>query len=103
MITAEFATGMGSLIEAVNILGSLFYGVILGIFLVAFYCKHVGSNAVFCAAIIGELIVIAFFFLDKYNILGLAFLWLNVVGAVAVILLSLLFQVFMRKQKLINK
>jgi SSS family solute:Na+ symporter len=97
VITAEFATGMGSLIEAVNVLGSLFYGVILGIFLVAFYVKRVGSNAVFIAAILGELIVIAFFFLDKYDIIGLGFLWLNVVGAVAVVLLSLLLQPFFRK------
>ena len=51
VIVAEFATGMGSLIEAVNVLGSLFYGVILGIFLVAFYCKKIKSNAVFIAAL----------------------------------------------------
>lgn len=102
IITAEFATGMGSLIEAVNVLGSLFYGVILGIFLVAFYCKKVGSNAVFIAAIVGELIVIAFFLLDKYNIIGLGFLWLNVVGAVAVVLLALLLQPFMKKQSVIK-
>jgi Na+/proline symporter len=57
VIVAEFATGMGSLIEAVNVLGSLFYGVILGIFLVGFYLKKVQGNAVFIAAIIGELIV----------------------------------------------
>ena len=96
IITAEFATGMGSLIEAVNVLGSLFYGVILGIFLVAFYFKKTGSNAVFISAILGELIVILFFFLDKYNIIGLGFLWLNVVGAVAVVLISLFLQVFLR-------
>ena len=96
IITAEFATGMGSLIEAVNVLGSLFYGVILGIFLVAFYFKKIGSNAVFVAAILGELVVILFFFLDKYNIIGLGFLWLNVVGAVSVVLLSLLFQLFLK-------
>ena len=98
VITAEFATGMGSLIEAVNVLGSLFYGVILGIFLVAFYLKKVGSNAVFIAAIIGELIVITFFLLDKYEIIGLGFLWLNVVGAVAVVLLSLFLQLFLKKE-----
>ena len=97
IITAEFATGMGSLIEAVNILGSLFYGVILGIFLVAFYCKKVGSNAVFIAAIIGECIVIAFFLLDKYEIIGLGFLWLNVVGALSVLLLSLFIQPFLKR------
>lgn len=92
VITAEFATGMGSLIEAVNVLGSLFYGVILGIFLVAFYLRRIGGTAVFIAGILGELVVIAFFFLDKYDIIGLGFLWLNVVGAVAVVLLSLVIQ-----------
>jgi Na+/proline symporter len=91
VITAEFATGMGSLIEAVNVLGSLFYGVILGIFLVAFYLKKIRGNAVFLAAILGEIIVISFFFLDKYEIIGLGFLWLNVVGALSVVLLSILF------------
>lgn len=92
IITAEFATGMGSLIEAVNILGSLFYGVILGIFLVAFYFKKVGSHAVFIAAILGEAVVITFFLLDKYEIIGLGFLWLNAVGAVAVVGVSLVVQ-----------
>ncbi len=91
VITAEFATGMGSLIEAVNVLGSLFYGVILGIFLVAFYLKKIMGNAVFWAAIIGEMIVVTFFFLDKYEIIGLGFLWLNVVGALSVVILSVLF------------
>ncbi|MEA3426294.1 MAG: sodium:solute symporter [Bacteroidota bacterium] len=102
IVTAEFATGMGSLIEAVNVLGSLFYGVILGIFLVAFYCKKVGGNAVFVAAVIGELVVIAFFLLDKYNVIGLGFLWLNVVGAVAVVVLALLLQFFFRKRKTVT-
>ncbi|OIR03416.1 sodium/glucose cotransporter [mine drainage metagenome] len=92
IIVAEFATGMGSLIEVVNIMGSLFYGVILGIFLVAFYLKNIKSNAVFIAAIIGELIVIAVFFLDKYNIIGLGFLWLNVIGALVVVVLSWVLQ-----------
>lgn len=102
IVTAEFATGMGSLIEAVNVLGSLFYGVILGIFLVAFYCKKVGGNAVFVAAVIGELVVIAFFLLDKYNVIGLGFLWLNVVGAVAVVVLALLLQFFFRKRETVT-
>ncbi|MBS1639871.1 MAG: sodium:solute symporter [Bacteroidetes bacterium] len=85
VIVAEFATGMGSLIEAVNVLGSLFYGVILGIFLVAFYCKKIKSNAVFVAALITEMIVITLFLLDKYEIIGLGFLWLNVIGALLVL------------------
>lgn len=98
VITAEFATGMGSLIEAVNVLGSLFYGVILGIFLVAFYLKKIMGNAVFLAAILGELIVVSFFFMDKYEIIGLGFLWLNVVGALSVVILSLLFYKILPKQ-----
>jgi len=94
ILTAQFATGMGSLIEAVNVLGSLFYGVILGIFLVAFYAKKVGGTAVFWAAIVGELFVIVCFCLDKYNIVGIGFLWLNVIGAVFVFLLAILFSKF---------
>lgn len=96
VITAQFASGMGSLIEAVNVLGSLFYGVILGIFLVAFYMKKIQGNAVFWAAVVGEIFVIALFLLDKYNIIGLGFLWLNVAGALAVVFLSWCFSFFRR-------
>jgi solute:Na+ symporter, SSS family len=96
IITAEFATGLGSLIEAVNVLGSLFYGVILGIFLVAFYMKKIQADAVFWAAVIGELIVFSLFLLDKYEIIGLGFLWLNVAGAMAVVFLSACFSFFKR-------
>ncbi|SKA06406.1 sodium:solute symporter [Sediminibacterium ginsengisoli] len=99
VMTAELASGMGSLIEAVNVLGSLFYGVILGIFLVAFYMKKVQSAAVFTAAIVGEILVIAAFIMDKYNIIGLGFLWLNVLGAVAVVLLAWVLQQFPFMQK----
>ncbi len=93
IIVAQFAYNMGSLIEAVNILGSLFYGVILGIFLVAFYLKKIQGNAVFAAAVIGELLVILLFYLDKQNYIGLGFLWLNVVGAVAVVVLAWFLQI----------
>ncbi|MBL7759345.1 MAG: sodium:solute symporter [Sediminibacterium sp.] len=96
VITAQFASGMGSLIEAVNVLGSLFYGVILGIFLVAFYMKKIQGNAVFWAAVLGEIFVIALFLLDKYNVIGLGFLWLNVAGALAVVFLSWCFSFFRR-------
>jgi solute:Na+ symporter, SSS family len=96
VVTAQFATGMGSLIEAVNVLGSLFYGVILGIFLVAFYAKKVGGTSVFWAAIIGEIFVIICFCLDRYNIVGIGFLWLNVIGALFVFFLSILFSKFKR-------
>ena len=82
---AMFATKMGSLIEAVNILGSLFYGTILGIFLVAFYVKQVKGNTVFIAALITELLIIIIYYCDIVS-----FLWLNVIGALLVITICLL-------------
>lgn len=80
---AMFATQMGSLIEAVNVLGSLFYGPILGIFLVAFYYKKIKGANVFISAILSEITVIAI-----YNFDIVSFLWLNVIGAAAVIIFS---------------
>jgi SSS family transporter len=97
IVVAQLVVGMGSLIEAVNVLGSLFYGVILGIFLVGFYMKKIKSNAVFIAAIIGEVITIVLFILDKNGTIGLGFLWLNVVGALLVVCLSYIVQAFTPK------
>jgi len=92
IIVAQLAYNIGnSLIEAVNVLGSLFYGVILGIFLVAFYMKRVGGNAVFISALITEIFVITIHILNQKGIVNLSFLWLNVVGAIGVIILSCLF------------
>lgn len=98
IIVAEFSGQVGSLIEVVNILGSLFYGVILGIFLVAFYMKRVKENAVFYAAIVTELVVIALFVLDKRGDIGLGFLWLNVVGALGVAVLAAVLQWVLPKE-----
>jgi Na+/proline symporter len=84
---ALFANSLGSLIEAVNILGSLFYGTILGIFLVAFYIKKVGGNSVFLAALIAEASVLLFFaFTD------IPYLWFNFIGCVMVIVLAIMFE-----------
>lgn len=89
IIVAQLAYNIGnSLIEAVNVLGSLFYGVILGIFLVAFYMKKTGSNAVFISALITEAGVISLHLLNQAKLINLSFLWLNAVGAIGVILLS---------------
>jgi solute:Na+ symporter, SSS family len=86
---AQLAYNVGnSLIEAVNLLGSLFYGVILGIFLVAFYRKKIGGTSVFISAVIVETGVIILNILSRKGIVPLSFLWFNVVGAVGVILLS---------------
>ena len=95
---AQLAYNLGnSLIEAVNVLGSLFYGVILGIFLVAFYRKKVGATAVFTSALIIETGVIILNILNKKGIIHLSFLWFNVVGAIGVVLLSEVLQPFMKK------
>lgn len=85
VVVAIFASRLSSLIEAVNILGSLFYGTILGIFLVAFYLKKIAANEVFIAAIITEIIVVVFWYNE-----WMAFLWLNVVGCLGVLLISAL-------------
>jgi solute:Na+ symporter, SSS family len=96
---AQLAYNIGnSLIEAVNVLGSMFYGVILGIFLVAFYRKKTGGKAVFISAVVVEAAVIFFTVLSRQGIVRLSFLWFNVVGAVGVVLLSELLQLFMKRK-----
>ncbi|GAB2797302.1 hypothetical protein GCM10027275_48430 [Rhabdobacter roseus] len=80
IFVAQYASRLGSMIEAVNVLGSLFYGVILGIFLVAFYFKKIGSRAVFWGAVIGEFFVVVSYWQELT-----AFLWLNLIGCVLVI------------------
>jgi hypothetical protein len=78
-----FASKLGSLIEAVNILGSLFYGTMLGIFVVAFYMKKIGAKPVFYAAIIAEIAIIAIYLADI-----ISFLWLNVIGCLLVMMIA---------------
>jgi SSS family solute:Na+ symporter len=84
---ALFAGFAENLIEAINILGSIFYGVVLGIFLVAFFCRHVGGHAVFFAAVAAQVLVIVMFFS-----LNIGYLWYNLIGCAACIGLSLLLQ-----------
>lgn len=91
LLMALFASKMGNLLEAVNILGSLFYGTILGIFIVGFYLKKVGGSATFIAALITEVIVFSCWMMD-----AMAFLWLNVVGCVLVVLISSILQRFQK-------
>jgi Na+/proline symporter len=91
ILMALYASKMGNLIEAVNILGSLFYGTILGIFIVAFYFKKIGGSATFTAAIITEIIVFSCWMLDL-----MAFLWLNVVGCLLVMLIAVILQKFQK-------
>jgi solute:Na+ symporter, SSS family len=99
ILVAQFAYKLGqSLIEAVNVLGSLFYGVILGIFLVAFYVKSVKGTATFIAALVMELFVVVLFFNEQIPYMGflpdISFLWMNAIGAIGLVLLALLLQQF---------
>ncbi|MFD1316863.1 sodium:solute symporter [Namhaeicola litoreus] len=89
IIFASVASLFDNLIQLVNIIGSIFYGNILGIFLLAFFIKYVKANAVFVAAIITQVIIIAIFKMDL-----LPFLWLNLLGCVLVIILAMLIQQF---------
>jgi hypothetical protein len=84
VLFAQWASRLGSLIEAVNILGSLFYGTILGIFLTAFYLKRVGGTAVFIGALVAEAAVIACF-----KLTAISFLWYNLIGCALVVLAAL--------------
>ncbi|MGZ8549758.1 MAG: sodium:solute symporter [Chitinophagaceae bacterium] len=101
IIVAMFTYNIGnSLIEAVNVLGSLFYGVILGVFLVAFFVKRIANgNIVFWAAILAELLVLTVFILTRVGTFKMGFLWLNPIGAFGVILFSLLLQMIWTKKK----
>ncbi len=101
IIVAMFTYNIGnSLIEAVNILGSLFYGVILGVFLVAFFIKRITSgHIVFWAALLAEVLVLTVFILTRVGVFKMGFLWLNPIGAFGVILFSLFLQIAWNKKK----
>lgn len=94
ILFATYASLLDNLIQAVNIIGSIFYGTILGIFLVAFYFKSIKGNAVFFAAILAEAIV-----LSCYYFTDVAFLWFNVIGCVAVIIFGFILQGLIGKKK----
>jgi len=93
VIVAIYASKLGNLIEAVNILGSLFYGTILGIFLVAFYMKKISGNSVFYAALIAEAFIVYAWITDLT-----AFLWLNVIGCLLVMGIAFLIETFVPKR-----
>ncbi len=89
ILFAAFGSLVENLIQLVNIIGSVFYGTILGVFLVAFFIKQVKGKAVFWAAIVSEAMIIFIFTQD-----WVSFLWLNVIGALLTVSLALLLQQF---------
>ncbi|RTL13663.1 MAG: sodium:solute symporter [Flavobacteriaceae bacterium] len=81
-----------NLIQLVNIIGSIFYGTVLGIFLIGFYIKYIKGKAVFIGACISQLTIFYIFYLDVVS-----YLWLNFIGALLTITLSFLFQKYYNK------
>ena len=102
---ATTASLFENLIQAVNLLGSLFYGTILGIFIVAFYFKKIQANAVFYAAIFAEIIVIVIHYFNTLENppvwLKMGYLWYNLVGCSLVVIFGFLLQSLIRKKKII--
>lgn len=98
ILMALYTSRIGNLLEAVNILGSFIYGTILGIFVVAFYVKKTGAKAVFTAAVLAEIIVCFLGFNDV-----VAYLWLNVIGCLLVVILSLIIQQLIKKPALVQR
>ena len=93
ILFAAFGSLVENLIQLVNIIGSVFYGTILGVFLVAFFLKQVKGKAVFWAAIVSEALVIFIFTQD-----WVSFLWLNVIGAALTVGIALLLQQYFMKK-----
>ena len=91
ILVACVANLFDNLIQLVNIIGSIFYGNVLGIFLLAFFVKHVKGTAVFIGAIVTQIIIIVVFYLD-----WLPYLWLNLLGCVLVMFIALLIQSSMK-------
>ena len=87
---ALFCNLAENLIQATNIIGSIFYGVVLGLFLVAFFVKWVSGTAVFWAAVVSQLLVFVL-----YATLSISYLWYNIIGCAACMLLSIILQMFL--------
>jgi len=99
LLFAIFASQLDNLIQAVNILGSVFYGPILGIFIVAFAVKHVKGNAVFIAALISEVVIIALYFMGRNGSFDLGYLWFNPIGALLLVFIAMIIQLVMPNDK----
>lgn len=101
LLFAMTASLFENLIQAVNIIGSLFYGPILGIFAVAFAMKWIGGRAVFLSALLAELVVIVLYVLDNREVIDLEYLWLNPIGCLAVMLFAALLQPLIGKREIV--
>ncbi|MEO1032217.1 MAG: sodium:solute symporter, partial [Bacteroidota bacterium] len=98
IIIACFANLAENLIQLVNIIGSIFYGNVLGIFLLAFFFKHIKGHAVFIGALITQVFIIILYFLDNFEIINLPYLWLNLIGCVIVMVIAHMLQPIIPKK-----
>lgn len=102
ILFACIGTLFENLIQLVNIIGSIFYGTVLGIFLVGFYIKKVQSQAVFYSAVISQITIFIIYYFAIYIYPSdeekLGYLWLNFIGALLTIVLSILIQMFCKKK-----
>lgn len=98
IVVALSARLFDNLIQLVNILGSLFYGTILGIFLVAFFLKNVSARSVFIAAVIAEAAVLTAHTLNVYEVFSLGFLWYNAIGCGIVFFGSMMLSLIANKE-----
>ncbi|NER14037.1 sodium:solute symporter [Leptobacterium flavescens] len=94
IIFASFGSLVDNLIQLVNIIGSVFYGNILGIFLLAFFFKFIKANAVFLSAVITQLIIFYIYYQFVYVDEMIGYLWLNFIGCALVILIAVLLTAF---------
>lgn len=102
ILFASYLSLFENLIQAVNLIGSLFYPTVLGIFVVAFFFKKIGSSSVFIAAILSQIIIILIHYLntiDAAGIFTMGYLWYNAVGCVLVVLFGMIIQKFTGAQK----
>ncbi|PZQ89445.1 MAG: sodium:solute symporter, partial [Flavobacterium johnsoniae] len=99
-----FGTLFENLIQFVNIIGSIFYGTILGIFLVAFYVKYVRAQAVFWAAVFSQIAIFVIYYFAIYIFPPgkekLSYLWLNFIGVVITIIISVSLQYFKNSKEI---
>ncbi len=98
ILFACIGTLFENLIQLVNIVGSIFYGTVLGIFLVGFYIKFVKAKAIFWGAVISQLLIFYIYYLGKVS-----FLWLNFIGAMLTIVLSIAIQIMVKNKSEITE
>ncbi len=94
ILFASFGSLVENLIQLVNIIGSIFYGTILGVFVAAIFIKKIKGQAIFYAAIISEILIIGLFYLDLFG-----YLWLNVIGTALTLLLGFILQLLLPNEK----